>query len=113
MTAANLAEKKCKPCEGGVPPLSHDAVDELVKALHSGWSVSEDGKSIIRCFEFEGFTRTMEFVNDLAGMAESEDHHPFMEVSYGECTVTWSTHAIDGLSENDFICAAKTDRLAT
>jgi len=111
MTAASLTEKKCKPCEGGVPPLSNAAAAELMKALHSGWVISDDGKSISRSFRFEHFTQTMGFVNALAWVAESEDHHPNMEVGFGDCVVRWNTHAIDGLSENDFICAAKTDRL--
>jgi 4a-hydroxytetrahydrobiopterin dehydratase len=111
MTTASLTEKKCKPCEGGVPPLSNVAAVELMKALHSGWAISDDGKSISRSFRFENFAQTMGFVNALAWVAESEDHHPNMEVGFRDCVVRWNTHAIDGLSENDFICAAKTDRL--
>jgi 4a-hydroxytetrahydrobiopterin dehydratase len=94
-----------------VPPLSTAAAAELIKALHSGWSISEDGKWIRRAFEFSGFNRTMGFVNALAWVANTEGHHPDLEVSYRQCVVNYTTHAIDGLSENDFICAAKIDRL--
>lgn len=111
MNASSLEQKTCKPCEGGVPPLEPDAARELLKALHSDWSISDDGKWISRRFEFNGFNRTLGFVNAVAWIANTEGHHPDFEVSYSACVVKWSTHAIDGLSENDFICAAKVDRL--
>ena len=106
-----LLERRCKPCEGGVPPLDSDAVDELMKALDNGWSVSDDGKSIARLFEFAGYHRTISFVNAVAWIAESEGHHPDLTVHYGKVHILYTTHAIGGLSENDFICAAKIDRL--
>jgi 4a-hydroxytetrahydrobiopterin dehydratase len=106
-----LTERRCKPCEGGVPPLERDAAEELMQALDPGWRFSADGKWIERHFEFLSFNRTMGFVNALAWVANTEDHHPDMEVSYRFCLVKYTTHAIDGLSENDFICAAKIDRL--
>jgi len=107
----DLVGQKCKPCEGGVPPLMPEAVQALLKALDAGWSVSDDGKWIRRQFEFTGFNRTMGFVNAVAWIANTEGHHPDLEVSYRNCLVNYMTHAIDGLSENDFICAAKIDRL--
>ncbi len=106
-----LLQKRCEPCEGGVPPLDAGAVTELMRALHDDWSLADDGKSITRTFEFAGYHRTMGFVNALAWVAESEGHHPDLGVHYGKVLCTWTTHAIDGLSENDFICAAKVDRL--
>jgi 4a-hydroxytetrahydrobiopterin dehydratase len=106
-----LSNKKCKPCEGGVPPLDETATAELMQALHPDWQQSDDGKWISRRFAFDQFTATMGFVNAVAWVAESEDHHPDLQVAYGYCVVKWSTHDIDGLSENDFICAAKVDRL--
>ena len=111
MSDQRLSNQKCKPCEGGVPPLNESAAKELLQALHSDWQISDDGKWIARRFEFPRFTATMGFVNAVAWIAESEDHHPDLEVSYRYCVVKWTTHAIDGLSENDFICAAKVDRL--
>ena len=111
MTAIGLVERKCKPCEGGVPPLEHAIAVELMQALHADWAMSDDGKWISRRFDFTGFNRTMGFVNAVAWIANSEGHHPDMEVSYHYSVVKWTTHAIEGLSENDFICAAKVDRL--
>ena len=107
----DLVERQCTPCEGGVPPLTPDAAQELMQALNPNWGVSEDGKWIRRTFAFTGFNRTMGFVNAVAWVANTEGHHPDLEVSYSECVVNYTTHAIDGLSENDFICAAKIDRL--
>ena len=108
---SDLTTRRCKPCEGGVPPLAREAADELSQALDSGWSMTADGKWIERRFEFLSFNRTMGFVNAVAWVANTEDHHPDLEVSYRECLVRYTTHAIKGLSENDFICAAKIDRL--
>jgi len=107
----DLVQRKCKPCEGGVPPLEPDAAEALLEALHQNWSISDDGKWISRTFEFTGFNRTMGFVNAVAWVANTEGHHPDLEVSYRQCVVNYTTHAIEGLSENDFICAAKIDRL--
>lgn len=110
-SSEQLIQKKCEPCEGGVPPLAPDAVQELMKALHADWSVVQDGKAIQREFSFSGYHRTIGFVNAVAWIAESEGHHPDLEVHYGKVVCLWNTHAIGGLSENDFICAAKVDRL--
>lgn len=106
-----LGKKRCKPCEGGVPPLGQPAVAELRRALHPDWALSADGKWLLRRFAFDSYARTLGFVNAVAWIAESEDHHPDLEVVWGKCTVKWSTHAVDGLTENDFICAAKVDQL--
>ena len=110
-SSQDLTAKRCEPCEGGVDPLAADAVAELMNALNEDWQVSEDGKSISRDFEFAGYYRTIAFVNAVAWIAESEGHHPDLTVHYGKVHCLWTTHAIDGLSENDFICAAKMDRL--
>jgi 4a-hydroxytetrahydrobiopterin dehydratase len=111
MNSQTLTEKKCEPCEGGVPPLEPAAAQDLLKALNDDWSISSDGKWIRREFGFTNFHRTMGFVNAVAWVANSEGHHPDLEVSYRTCVVNYTTHAIDGLTENDFICAAKIDRL--
>ena len=105
-----LSEKHCKPCEGGVAPLDRGEAEKLLTELPD-WTLSESGKEIRSTFKFKNFHRTMEFVNALAWIAHQEDHHPDMEVGYNTCTVRYSTHAIGGLSENDFICAARIDAL--
>lgn len=108
----DLAERHCKPCEGGVEPLREDQVEMLMVALHDDWRVSDDGLEIARRFEFPAYSRTLGFTNAVAWIAIVEGHHPDMAVSYGSCEVRYTTHAIGGLSDNDFICAAKIDRLA-
>ncbi len=107
----DLVDKQCKPCEGGVLPLTPELARDLQKQLHKDWRLSDDAKSLKRSFKFKDFYRTMSFVNALAHIANVEDHHPELEVGYGTCRVTYSTHSIGGLSDNDFICAAKIDRL--
>jgi 4a-hydroxytetrahydrobiopterin dehydratase len=106
-----LSEKKCVPCEGGAAPLTSFQVRLLRKHLHKDWKIAKNSKSLRRSLKFKDFYRTMSFVNALAHIANTEDHHPDMEVGYGYCHVTFSTHSIGGLSENDFICAAKLDLL--
>jgi len=107
----DLTEQSCKPCEGGVSPLTRDEAEALMAQLHEDWSLTEDATEIRRDFHFKGFNRTMGFVNAVAWIANSENHHPDLEVGWGHCLVRFSTHAIGGLSQNDFICAAKTDAL--
>ncbi len=107
-----LADRRCKPCEGGVEPLRRDQSEALLAALHEDWSLSDDGLAIERAFDFPGYSRTLGFANAVAWIAITEGHHPVLTVSYNRCHVSYTTHAIDGLSDNDFICAAKIDRLA-
>ncbi len=103
-----LARKKCKPCEGGVAPLTPEQVRPMLKGLQ-GWAL--DGGRIAKTYKFSNYHETMAFVNAAAWISHREDHHPDMAVGYGECRVSYITHAIGGLSENDFICAAKLDAL--
>jgi 4a-hydroxytetrahydrobiopterin dehydratase len=107
----SLAKKKCKPCEGGVAPLTADQAREQLAKVDSAWILLGDGKSIMREFDFSSFSRTMGFVNAVAWIATVEGHHPEILIRYGSCRVSYRTTAIDGLSENDFICAAKIDQL--
>ncbi len=109
--AKDLANRHCKPCEGGVEPFQAEQVTDRLRALHNDWAVGEDGLEISRSFSFPAYSRTLGFTNAVAWVAITEDHHPDMLVSYGSCTVNYTTHAIGGLSDNDFICAAKVDRL--
>ena len=108
----DLAERRCVPCEGGVAPLTRIAAEEVLQRLDEGWQLSVDGSNIQREFRFIDFYRTMSFVNALAHIANIEDHHPDLELGGGYCRVRYTTHAIRGLSENDFICAAKLDAIA-
>ncbi len=107
----DLAQRRCEPCEGGVAPLTRAAADELLLRLDPAWVLDEEAASLRREFSFRDFYRTMSFVNAVAHVANIEDHHPDLEVGYNVCRVRYSTHAIGGLSENDFICAAKLDQI--
>ena len=106
----DLCKRSCKPCEGGVAPLGRDEARGLLETLN-GWTLEGDGREIHRTVEFDDYHEVMAFVNAVAWMAHREDHHPDLEVGYSRCVVRYSTHAIGGLSENDFICAAKVDAL--
>jgi 4a-hydroxytetrahydrobiopterin dehydratase len=106
-----LKERKCVPCEGGVRPLDAKQAAGMMKLVHADWKLVEDGKAIRRELKFPDFWRTMSFVNALAHVANVEDHHPDLEIGYNYCRIRYSTHAIGGLSDNDFICAAKADAL--
>ena len=83
-----------------------------MRALDDNWVLSDDGLEISRTFEFPAYSRTLAFANAVAWIAITEGHHPVLTISYGNCDVSYTTHAINGLSDNDFICAAKVDRLA-
>ena len=107
-----LSQRRCKPCEGGVRPLDAEQSRQLLRALHDDWQLSDDGLTISREFSFKAYSHTLGFANAVAWIATAEDHHPVLTVEYGRCHVSYTTHAIDGLSDNDFICAAKIDRLA-
>jgi 4a-hydroxytetrahydrobiopterin dehydratase len=108
---SELADKRCLPCEGGVAPYTEAQTRAALEQLRPGWTVIEEGRALKREFAFRDFYRTMSFVNALAHITNIEDHHPDLEVGYNYCRVRFSTHAIGGLSENDFICAAKIDQL--
>jgi 4a-hydroxytetrahydrobiopterin dehydratase len=104
----NLTHKHCKPCEGGVAPLTRAEAEELRKQTPE-WGISDDEKNISRTFTFKNFKETWSFFDKVAEIAETENHHPDFEVHYGSMTLTLWTHAIGGLAENDFILAAKID----
>ncbi|RKZ37783.1 MAG: 4a-hydroxytetrahydrobiopterin dehydratase [Gammaproteobacteria bacterium] len=106
----DLRTKHCAVCEGGTAPLDAAQAIRLLEQVPD-WALAEDPQHINRRFRFKNFHQTMAFVNAVAWIAHGEDHHPDMEASYAACTVHYSTHAIGGLSENDFICAAKIDGL--
>ena len=103
-----LATRKCKPCEGGVPAYTAEQAREMLQDL-KGW-ILEEGR-LAKVYPFANYHHTMAFVNALAWVSHREDHHPDLEVGYNKCRVVYWTHAVGGLSENDFICAAKCDAL--
>jgi 4a-hydroxytetrahydrobiopterin dehydratase len=108
---SELSKKTCIPCEGGVLPLNKEEVAQMLTKI-PGWTVDESGiKKISRLFEFKNYYHTLAFVNAVAWIAHQEDHHPDLEVGYKQCKVYYNTHAIEGLSENDFICASKVNDL--
>ena len=111
MTHTKLADRRCVPCEGGIEPLTPSEAEEFMTRLGPHWSLSGDGRKITGHFEFKNYFRTLSFVNAAAYIAIHEDHHPDIAFGYKNCDISYWTHAIDGLSENDFICAAKTDAL--
>lgn len=106
----DLRQRSCKPCEGGVNPLTKPEAASLL-AQTPGWVLNDNADEIRRTFNFKNYYETMAFVNALAWIAHREDHHPDIEVGYKQCNVRYSTHAVRGLSENDFICAAKLNDL--
>lgn len=108
---SDLTDRKCRPCEGGVAALSLGEAQALMQQLDGDWQLAPDGKSIRREWKFRNFYHAMSFANAAAHIANVEDHHPDMEVGYGYCRLKYNTHAIGGLSENDFICAAKVDAI--
>ncbi len=104
----DLTAKHCVPCEGGTPPLADEQADAMLAGL-DGWT--REGNEITKTFEFRNYYQTIAFVNASAYISHQENHHPDLLVGYKTCKVTYTTHAIGGLSENDFICAAKLDGL--
>lgn len=106
-----LANKHCAPCEGGVAPMDSSEAAAKMQQLSDKWQLSDDGKSMTADFEFKNYYQTTAFVNAVAWIAHREDHHPDMTFGYKNCNIFFTTHAIGGLSDNDFISAAKIDRL--
>jgi 4a-hydroxytetrahydrobiopterin dehydratase len=106
----NLQNKKCVPCEGGVEPLDIIKTQELSQEVPE-WKIIEDNKKITRTWLLSDFVTAMKFINSVADIAETEGHHPDIHVSYNRVTIELYTHSIGGLSENDFIVAAKIDEI--
>ncbi|MBI4093625.1 4a-hydroxytetrahydrobiopterin dehydratase [Candidatus Kaiserbacteria bacterium] len=107
----NLAKKKCVPCEAGALPLTKEEAEKYMQQV-KGWHLSGDAKHISKEFKFKNFLEAMTFANNIANVAEQEGHHPDLSISWGRVAIELSTHAIKGLSENDFILAAKIDQIA-
>ena len=111
MTTLNeLTSRRCLPCTSDTPTLSRTETTRYLSAMQE-WQLSENNSRITRRFNFKNFHHTMAFINAMAWLAHQEDHHPDFSAGYQHCLVSFTTHAIGGLSENDFICAAKVDTL--
>lgn len=107
---SDLATKSCIPCQGGVPPLEGDELRELQEQLGGDWEVIE-GHHLHKTWGFSDFKEALAFVNKVGELAEQEGHHPDFKLSYGRVEISMHTHKIDGLTESDFVMAAKIDQL--
>lgn len=111
MNTTELARKRCAPCEGGVPPLASNEVNRLLQQV-AGWSVADDGKKIRRSWRVKDFLTAIDFFQRIATIAEAQDHHPDLHLEgYRNVTIEIWTHAVGGLTENDFILAAQINEL--
>lgn len=108
---SELAKKKCVPCEGGIKPMTSQEASTLMKELSEGWMLVDEAHLLVKEFHFKDFAQAFAFASKVAAVAEEEQHHPEMSIGWGTASVELTTHAIDGLSENDFIVAAKIDAL--
>jgi 4a-hydroxytetrahydrobiopterin dehydratase len=108
--STRLAQKECVPCKGGVPPLEGEELEELLDELGGGWRVI-DGHHLEKEFEFDDFVGALDFVNRVGELAEGQGHHPDLHLSWGRVGVEIWTHKIDGLTESDFVLAAKIEEL--
>jgi len=111
MNATELAKKQCVPCRGGTPPLSAEQAKAYLAAVPE-WRLSANGKQIARTFTFKDFVQAMKFVNKVADVAEEQGHHPDIDIHWNKVELVLWTHSIGGLHENDFVMAAKLERLA-
>lgn len=105
-----LADRNCREIPKGTAPMPDAELQKHLAGL-PGWSQTEDGKAIAKAFKFKNFCETMSFVNAVAHIANTQDHHPDLAVSYSACRVQYNTHTVGGISENDLICAARIERL--
>lgn len=106
----SLANKNCVPCQGGIPPLGEEAVNRLLTQLKNDWNTSELGH-LYKQFKFKDFMSAMNFANQVAALSEQQAHHPDLTISWGACNVEIWTHKINGLTESDFILAAKIETI--
>lgn len=107
---SDLSQKDCVPCKGGVAPYAGDAARAMMAQL-DGWVLSDDAAKISRRFDFKGFAKPVEMANLAAWLGNKQGHHPDIAFGWGYCEVTFTTHEAGGLTENDFICAARLDVL--
>ncbi|SNT68682.1 4a-hydroxytetrahydrobiopterin dehydratase [Paracoccus seriniphilus] len=110
MSSCDLASKECEPCKGGIAPMTPEEIDLMMPRLQ-GWTLSDDKTSLRRRFAFKGFLKAVEMANLAAWLGNKQGHHPDIAFGWGYCEVTFTTHEAGGLTENDFICAARLDAL--
>ncbi len=106
----DLASKECIPCKGGVPPLAGKELTELLENLGNAWEI-EDGKKLAKEYKFKNFREALAFTNRVGDLAEAQGHHPDIHLSWGRVKIIIWTHKIGGLTESDFILAAKAEQL--
>ncbi len=113
MTKKNkvLEQRKCMPCEGGIDSLDRHASTKLLEQLNNEWKLTEDGKKIFREYKLKNYYEITSLINLIIWISHQEDHHPEITFSYNSARITYYTYSINGLSENDFICAAKIDKM--
>ncbi|HEX2255763.1 MAG TPA: 4a-hydroxytetrahydrobiopterin dehydratase [Afifellaceae bacterium] len=111
MVAEDLAQKTCTPCQGGIPPLTTEEA-ERYRPQAPDWALLDDSSRIERTYRFKNFRQAWDFVNQVGALAEEEGHHPDVSFGWGFATISLQTKKIEGLHENDFIMAAKIDRMA-
>jgi 4a-hydroxytetrahydrobiopterin dehydratase len=107
----DINNSKCVPCEGGIKKNSLKTNQILMKQLHADWQFNITKDQLQRSYKFKNFSKTMLFINAVAHIADQQFHHPDIEFGYNYCKINYSTHAVDGLTDNDFICAALIDKL--
>jgi len=106
----SLVEKRCIPCQGGIPPMARESAEALLKSCPD-WDLIDDAGKLARTFRFDNFIAAQEFSNRVGEISEAENHHPVISYSWGWCRVVFYTHKIDGLHENDFIMAARVNAI--
>ena len=106
----SLSERECKPCQGGVPPLAGEPLEKLAAELGNDWQVI-NGHHLEKEYSFKNFAEVLEFTNKVGALAEEIFHHPDIFLTWGKVKITIWTHKIDGLTESDFVMAAKIERL--
>ena len=109
-TATDLAKKECRPCDGGTPPLKGGALRQMQNQLGAGWQVADEQR-LERQFKFDDFRQALDFTNKVGEIAEQQGHHPDIYLTYGEVRLQIWTHKIKGLTESDFILAAKVNEI--
>lgn len=110
MSVCDLANKDCEPCKGGVPPIPADEARQMAAELE-GWEITHESTAIHRRFEFKGFAKAVEMANLAAWLGNKQGHHPDISFGWGYCEVLFTTHEAGGLTQNDFICAARLNAL--
>ena len=110
-STCEIQNNQCAPCEGGVDKNTPETNLELMANLHKDWQYNKETGQLQRSYKFKNFAKTMFFVNSVAYIADQQFHHPDIEFGYNYCHINYSTHSVEGLTNNDFICAAMIDKL--